>query len=90
MNRSPVRLLASSLFFEVAPVEPEGVYDPIEQLWRDDGMVLASSCNPITCEIHCVRKGCIAGVCTNGTCRCFDCLCTEMERVNDEFSKRKF
>jgi len=39
-----MKLLASYLLSEsqvVEPAQPEGVYDPVEQLWVSDGVVVA-------------------------------------------------
>jgi hypothetical protein len=48
---------------------PAGHYDPVEQLWRDEGIVLAFNCQALglqgTCELP---SECVLGIKFRGKC----------------------
>ena len=67
--------------------EPGGAYDPIEQLWRDEGLVTACSglngqcatvqcCSPLLCEDGVICVTCFAptSLCTDNS-ECCSGLC---------------
>jgi len=71
MERTRTSLFASriaSMTAETSVVEPVGAYDPTEQLWRDEGSVVAwNECKPIlqSCSVN---SECCADLCLLGLC----------------------
>jgi len=70
MERTRTGLFASHIASMTSdvPIVPVGSYDPTEQLWRDEGTVVAwNECKPIlqSCSVN---SECCADLCLLGLC----------------------